>query len=449
MLTSKIAIFMGKLSFFVAQKFGKKGTTIPGKVALKFNRNLLGDVSDKCDQIICITGTNGKTTTNNLSTHVLKGRFSDVLSNLNGSNMIQGVLTPFITNYKDHYDVGVFEVDEGSVPSVSQYITPDYFILTNFFRDQLDRYGEIETTIKMIKNAISPKTTLIINSDDPSLLYFDDLPNKKIYYGFSKTKFIKEDITVLESTFCPKCGNKLTYEYIYYGNVGKYYCKNCGTKNPKADYLISYADLSDGSYEFTVKSKFGSEDYAINLGGLYNLYNSLSVISLAKETGLSYETIKDKLINFKYRLGRMETFHYSNKDLILVLSKNPVGLSEVFSTISYDESEKSILFILNDYAPDGKDVSWIWDADFEEINNIPNLKNFYCGGTRAEDLSLRLKYAGIDENILKIYPSKDQFQIDEVVGEILNENIKSFVIGTFTAMPEARKILLKKEKEGF
>ena len=145
----------------------------------------------------------------------------------------------------------------------------------------------------------------------------------------------------------------------------------------------------------------------------------------------------------------METFHYSNKDLILVLSKNPVGLSEVFSTISYDESEKSILFILNDYAPDGKDVSWIWDADFEEINNIPNLKNFYCGGTRAEDLSLRLKYAGIDEDILKIYPSKDQFQIDEVVDDILNENIKSFVIGTFTAMPEARKILLKKEKEGF
>ena len=183
--------------------------------------------------------------------------------------------------------------------------------------------------------------------------------------------------------------------------------------------------------------------------GLYNLYNSLGVISLAKEIGLDYELIQERIDNFEYRLGRMETFHYSNKDLVLVLSKNPVGLSEVFNTITYDEAEKSVMFILNDYAPDGKDVSWIWDANFEEINNIPNLKTFYCVGTRAEDLALRLKYAGLDESILKVYPAKDQFDINEAVDTILNEDIKSYVIGTFTAMPEARKILLKKEAEGF
>ena len=183
--------------------------------------------------------------------------------------------------------------------------------------------------------------------------------------------------------------------------------------------------------------------------GLYNLYNSLGVISLAKEIGLDYELIKERIDNFEYRLGRMETFHFTNKDLVLVLSKNPVGLSEVFNTITYDESEKSVMFILNDYAPDGKDVSWIWDANFNPVNDIPNLKSFYCVGTRAEDLALRLKYAGVDESILKIYPAKDQFDIEEAVGTILDENIKSYVIGTFTAMPEARKILLKKEKEGF
>ena len=363
--------------------------------------------------------------------------------------MIQGVLTPFITDYKDSYDVGIFEVDEGSVPVVSQYMKPDYFIITNFFRDQLDRYGEVETTIKMVHDSISPDTVLIINSDEPSLLRFDDLPNKKVYYGIDKTKFAQDDIDVAESIFCPKCGNRLSYDYIYYGNVGKYHCNKCGVENHKADYFIEDADLINGSYSFTVKNNGTEEDYVLNLMGLYNLYNSLGVISLAKEIGLDYELIKERIDNFEYRLGRMETFHFTNKDLVLVLSKNPVGLSEVFNTITYDESEKSVMFILNDYAPDGKDVSWIWDANFNPVNDIPNLKSFYCVGTRAEDLALRLKYAGVDESILKIYPAKDQFDIEEAVGTILDENIKSYVIGTFTAMPEARKILLKKEKEGF
>ena len=231
--------------------------------------------------------------------------------------------------------------------------------------------------------------------------------------------------------------------------MGRYHCDKCGTTNHKADYFLESADLINGSYEFTVENNGNKEEYCLNLMGLYNLYNSLGVISLAKELGLSYELIRERINNFEYRLGRMETFHYSNKDLVLVLSKNPVGLSEVFNTITYDENEKSVMFILNDYAPDGKDVSWIWDANFEEINNIPNLKTFYCVGTRAEDLALRLKYAGVDEGILKVYPAKDQFDINEAVDTILNEDIKSFVIGTFKAMPEARKILLKKEADGF
>ena len=440
---------MGKLSFLTARRFGKKGTALPGKVAMKFKPDLLGELAGKCKTTVFITGTNGKTTTNNLSRHVLSGFYGDVVSNLNGSNMIQGVVTPFITDKKDSYDIGIFEVDEGSVPAVSRYMKPDYFIITNFFRDQLDRYGEVESTIKLVHDSITPETVLIINSDEPSLLYFDDLPNRKVYYGFNETRFAKHEINVAESIFCPKCGNRLDYDYIYYGNIGRYHCEKCGCENPHADYFMESADLTNGSYNFTVKNNGKKEDYTLNLLGLYNLYNSLGVISLSKELGIDYELIRDRIDNFEYRLGRMETFHFSKKDLVLVLSKNPVGLSEVFSTITYDDDEKSVMFILNDYAPDGKDISWIWDANFDEINNIGNLKSFYCVGTRAHDLALRLKYAGVSEDILKIYPSENQFDITEAVDEILNENIKSYVIGTFTAMPEARKILLKKEEEGF
>lgn len=440
---------MGKLSFFIAQRLGKKGTALPGKVALKFDPELLARLGKKCDRIVFITGTNGKTTTNNLLTHVLKGSYDDVLSNLNGSNMIQGVLTPFITDSKDHYDVGVFEVDEGSVPIVSQFIKPDYFIITNFFRDQLDRYGEVEMTIKAVHDSISPETVLIINSDEPSLLRFDDLPNKKIYYGFNRTKFARDEINVAESIFCPNCGGRLSYDYIHYGNVGKFFCKSCGIKNHEADYLLDSLDLNDALYDFKVVSKPSADDYVSNLMGLYNLYNTLAVIGLASEMGLSHDIISERLNDFEYRLGRMEIFHFKKKDLVLVLSKNPVGLSEVFATINYDDGEKSVMFILNDYAPDGKDVSWIWDAHFEEIANIPNLKSFYCVGTRAEDLALRLKYGGLDESILRIYPAKDQTDIKDALNSILEEDFKSYVIGTFTAMPEARKILLKRESQGF
>ena len=439
----------GKLSFSTAQLFGKKGTALPGKVALTLKPDLLEELSKKCDKIVFVTGTNGKTTTNNLSTHIFKGAYNDVLSNLNGSNMIQGVLTPFITDSKEHYDIGIFEVDEGSVPVVSEFMEPDYFIITNFFRDQLDRYGEVENTIKLVHDAICPKTTLIINTDEPSLLRFDDLPNKKVFYGLNKTQFAKDDISVAESIFCPNCGNRFTYDYVNYGNIGKFHCEKCGTKNHDADYFLESVDLDDGSYKFTVKHNGEDKDYVLNLRGLYNLYNTLGVITLCSELGIDYEIIKDRIENFEYRLGRMETFHFSKKDLILVLSKNPVGLSEVFSTITYDDAPKSMMFIINDYEPDGVDVSWLWDANFEEIKNVKNLKNFYCVGTRAEDLALRVKYAGIDESIIKIFPAKDQFDINQAVDELSNEDIKSYLIASFTAMPEARKILLKKEKEGF
>lgn len=180
----------------------------------------------------------------------------------------------------------------------------------------------------------------------------------------------------------------------------------------------------------------------LNLRGLYNLYNSLAVISLAGEMGLSYKMIYERIDKFEYSLGRMETFHHDNNECVLVLSKNPVSLSEIFYNISYDENKKSVMFILNDYASDGRDVSWIWDADFEIIKNIQNLKNFYCVGTRAEEVALRLKYAGINEKIFKIYSGGN---IVNAIEDILNENHTSFIIATFTAMPEARKILLKKD----
>lgn len=442
-MNKNLSILAGKVSFKLAKLANRNGTALPGKVALKLNKDLLENLSKNCEHIILITGTNGKTTTMNISNEIFKGKYK-VVSNLNGSNMIQGVLTPLIIKPKEKYDWGIFEVDEGSFPEVSKYITPDYILVTNFFRDQLDRYGEVENTINLVHDSIKPESTLILNGDAPSVLYFDDLPNKKIYYHQDNIMVSKGDTTVEEFIFCPKCGHRLEYEYINYGNIGEYHCPQCRASNPQPKYSITDAKIdSNELYHFKVNDE---EPIKLELIGSYNLYNALGAITLAKEVGIEENIIKKQIENFKYEKGRMEKLNYNNKNVVVGLSKNPIGLSEVFRSLIYINSPKSIMFILNDNPSDGRDISWIWDADFNEVLNIPNLKNFYCSGTRAEDIAIRLKYINMDLDKIKIFPTENKAELNKSVEEILSESEDSYIIGTFTAMPEARKIIVNKIK---
>lgn len=362
-MRSKIAILAGMIGNKVVQMAGRKGTSLTGKIALAVKPDILNDFAKKCDKIALITGTNGKTTTNNLANHIFKGKDYDIVSNLNGSNMITGVTSSFIQNHRDHYNWGIFEVDEGSMPNVTRYLPSDYIIITNFFRDQLDRYGEVENTINLVqKSSKRHNSTLILDADSPISLYFQDSDQPKVYYSLKKNPFSKNSANVEESVFCPVCGHKLDYEYINYGNHGKFSCSKCGAKNHEADYVIDEVTFKNGGYEFTVKDKKESAKINLNLLGIYNVSNALAAIALARENGFSYDLIKQQIENFEYKLGRMERISVNGCDVVLVLSKNPVGLSEVFSTIKFDEDKKSFMFILNDYAPDGKDISWIWDA---------------------------------------------------------------------------------------
>lgn len=437
----RLSILAGKLGYNLARLKGENGTALPGKIALSIDKNILEKLGKNCEKIVFITGTNGKTTTNNISNQIFDEPYP-VISNLTGSNMIQGVATPLILNSRKNFQYGIFEVDEGSVPEVSENLTPDYLIITNFFRDQLDRYGEVENTIMLIHDSITdPKTKLILNADDPSSMYFNDLPNEKIYYSQNKTKISQESINVEESVFCPKCGKRLNYEYINYGNIGKFYCENCDVKSPEAKYVISDIEVDNEGYDFVVNG----EKIRMNILGLYNLYNALSSIALAREEGIDWDIIKNEIGKMEYKRGRMENFQYGEKDVVLGLSKNPIGLTEVFHTISYNDKSKEVMFILNDYAPDGRDISWIWDADFNEVLNIPNLNKFYCVGTRAEEVALRLKYEGFPEEKLAISHSEDETDIEKPIDDILSEESpQKYIIGTFTAMPEARKILVSK-----
>ena len=440
------SIFLGKIVLRILNMTNKKGTALPGKIALKVCPDFLKHMSDRCDNIILITGTNGKTTTNNLLNHIIESEYADIASNHFGSNMIQGIVSPFINNTKKHYDWAILEVDEGTIKEVTKFINPDYILITNFFRDQLDRYGEVENTVRLVYDGIKHTNgTLILNGDDPSSVYFEKLKNKKIYYGVKENEHSKDTANINEAVFCGVCGNKLEYDYINYGNIGKFKCTRCGSANPNIQYTIEEITAKADSYEFTVKNK-NTESFKFNYMGIYNVYNCLGAISLADTIGIKTIHIKDRVENFEYNLGRNETIEFSNKKVIISLAKNPVGLTEVLTSFSQEDNKKSIMFILNDYGADGKDVSWIWDASMEEVNKIPNIKYFYCAGTRAEEVALRLKYADFSETKIKIYNSNDVFDIEKPIKSIMKKPYDTYIIGTFTSIPKVRRIILNMKK---
>jgi len=434
------SIIAGKLTIYGLKLFGMQGTALPGKVALKLDPDILKLINSKCKKTLIITGTNGKTTTNNLINHILAGKYDNLLSNLMGANMPQGIASAYLNDLKEEYEWGIFEVDEGSFEDIVKHIKPDYVLITNFFRDQLDRFGELENTAKMVYDAIKPlQTTLILNADDPFVVKFKDLKKPSIYFGVQKTNFSSMNQSVVESRFCPECNHGLDYEYYNYGQLGKYHCKNCGFENPDYEYMISAIEYINNSYEFVINTS-NEENGKINFGydGIYNAYNCCAAVAFTKEIGLEMDTISYRIANFDYKLGRMENFEYRSKVIKIVLVKNPIGLTEVLNSITNDKRKKSVLFILNDNPADGTDVSWIWDSDVETLNNIENLEYIRCSGVRADDMALRIKYTG-----LNVEPIFMNHNIENAINEALKDDVEIiYILPTYTAVYNTREIVL-------
>ncbi len=397
------------------------------------NEEIIKKLNENCEKIILITGTNGKTTTNNMLNHILKSKYKTI-TNINGADTIEGLIAPIIIDEKEKYDIGLFEVDESSLTTISKYITADYIIITNFFRDQLDKFGEVEEAIKLVHDSIKLPTKIILNADDPSTHYFDDLPNAKIYFHQNDIPSSKGDIYVAEFLFCPNCGNKLDYNYLNYGNIGEYKCSNCGTTNPKAKYNITDAKLTEDGYEFTINNKYKNK---IDVIGNYNLYNSLAAIAASFELGIEPKTIAERLNNYVYKQGRTEFIEFNDKKISLGVTKNPIAVSEQLISFKDISSPKSIIFILNDYTEDGQDVSWIWDVDFEQLNEIKNIDNFYCIGSRSGDLAIRLKYSDFDFEKVKIADNLEK----SLIKKVLSESDEIFIMGSPSGISEVKKII--------
>lgn len=432
-----LALLVGK-TLSVAGKMTGRGTSLPGVYARKFDKDIFAKIKMP-EHIIVVTGTNGKTSTANMIAKMFRDNGYKVVNNTKGANLLGGLLTTILENTSFDFtlkaDVLVLEVDEATYPTFTKYITPTHLVVTNFFRDQLDRYGEMEVLVEMVNRGISENTKLILNADDPltSLLGFKNKKNVQYYYGLNRTKYsVEQTNQVREAKFCPNCGKRLAYRYYHYSQLGFYEC-DCEFAHPETKYLATDVDLATKTF------KVGSDKYKLNYDNLYFIYNALTAIALADLFKLPYISVQNSLYSFRVDDGRMESFTIGEYETYLNLVKNPTGLNQTLEhVIRLQEDQPYTLFMtLNNLAADGTDTSWIWDVDFEQLAQT-NIETFYCSGIRAYDLATRLKYAGIPVDKIVVNPN-----IEEHLKTLKDTTTsKPYILSTYTALQETRKILL-------
>lgn len=435
-IRSHVAIAAGKTSQWVLQTFFKGGSSYPGKLALKIDPKIL-DTLAKDYEIVVVTGTNGKTLTTALTVNILRQEFDHVLTNPTGANMEQGIVSTFLSakNKKAKKKFAVLEIDEASLSRVTKYIEPKLFLFTNIFRDQMDRYGEIYTTYKLIVDgaAAAPNAPILCNGDSPIFNSVETI-NPRKYYGFNHEPD-EEQIAHYntDGLLCPKCHHILHYKMITYANLGKYYCPNCGFHRPELDVqLTEMVAMDNTSADFIID---GSE-YSIAVGGMYNVYNALAATAVAEHYGVAPEKIKAGLSYDEKVFGRQETINIDGKLCTLILVKNPVGLNQVIDMMGLAPYSFSLVSLLNANYADGIDVSWIWDGDHESFAQM-DIPEVIAGGDRHTDMALRLKVAGIPEDNLKEIPNLED--VITAIKDLPTERV--YILATYTAVLQLRKLL--------
>lgn len=438
-LKNKITKIIAKAIRGVLKITNHNATSLPGYVAYKLDKNILDELS-KNTKFIFITGTNGKTMTTHFLVSILKEKYDKVYTNESGSNMIQGIITTLLDNPSNEETIAVLEVDEANILRIGKNIKADYIVLTNIFRDQMDRFGEIYNIFKKIIAGIKimPKAKIIANGDLPIFSYPQMDEFDKVYFAIRDKKDEANGYSLdpelnSDGILCPKCQHILKYKLNNYSSLGDFACPNCDFKSPKITYKLDKKDRLEANYSsFYLRNEF----YEINVGGLYNIYNALAAISCAKELGLSYDEIYRGLKNQKNVFGRQENIKINDKNLIINLVKNPTGLNQIIDLMLLEQEPISLICLLNDNYADGTDVSWIYDSYYEKLNDL-DIKDIYVSGKRKEDMKRRLEIAEIFKGEISEFDYEND--INNIIANTKSDNI--YILSTYTAMLRLRELL--------
>lgn len=408
-------------------------SVLPGEIASRIQPQILQMLCRQVKHgVIFIVGTNGKTTTSLLLRTMLERQGLRVVHNATGANLVNGLITALLDNTnlagRVAADYAILEVDENILPLVLHSCQPRIILCLNLFRDQLDRYGEVDTISQRWQKAISPmspETVVIANADDPTLSHLGQkLPQRVLFFGLNEPKYYLDEIPhAVDSIYCPSCGHSLDYEGVYLSHQGDFNCPKCGfTKS---------------------KLSIDSREWPQILIGLYNKYNTLAAVLVAQEIGIDDNNIRDSIKNFQAAFGRAEELEIAGKRVRILLSKNPVGMNETIRTVNEIKvggSSSTTLMVLNDRTPDGTDVSWIWDVDTEKL--VASGGTIVVSGDRVYDMALRLRYSQKDEkNGCKLMIEEDLKDAIATALEHTPDGETLHILPTYSAMLEVRELL--------
>lgn len=375
--------------------FHRPAANFPGKIALYADPRLIGDLRGRVDRSLCVVGTNGKTTVTNLIADAFEADGLVVTCNRTGANLDSGVATALLHNPKA--DWGVFECDELWLTKILPFLQSDYVVLLNLFRDQLDRVGEIDHIQESIAGALerSPQTTLLYNADDPLCQAIADrVSNPRVAFGVAEALGLEQNL-VADARMCQRCATMLEYHWRQYGQLGSYYCPCCGFKRPELDYAATAVDFQPEGTAFSVVGPDCDERVQTTLAGAYMVYNLLAVCVTAVKATVDFDAVAQAIRRFNPRNGRLQGYVIQGHPVLLNLAKNPTGFNQNLKIVMQGEGPKAVAFFINDKEADGRDVSWLWDIDFQELAADRDLVVF-AGGIRRNDMQVRLKYAGVE-----------------------------------------------------
>ncbi len=408
-------------------------SVLPGEMARRLQPKVLPLLFGQVRRgVILIVGTNGKTTTSLLLRTILERQGWRVAHNATGANLINGLVTALLDNTsligQLDADYAILEVDENVLPLVLRSCQPQFILGLNLFRDQLDRYGEVDTISQRWQKAIAPlptDTVVILNADDPTLSRLgQQLPQKVLFFGLSEPEAYLDEIPhAVDSIYCPSCGHPLDYKGVYLSHLGDYHCPSCG---------FSKSQLA-----------VDSREWPQILIGIYNKYNTLAAGLVAKEIGIDIPTIYDTIKNFRAAFGRAEELDVNGKHVRILLSKNPVGMNETIRAVNDIQKSggaSTKLLVLNDRTPDGTDVSWIWDVDTEKL--VASGGTVVVSGDRVYDIALRLRYSETNgQNNFKLIVKEDLKEAIATALEHTPANETLHILPTYSAMLEVRGFL--------